>query len=351
MFLLVRRKIQKWWSRAPWATVSALISALYLLGYVTMRWAEPTSNRIRDLPTYTYFFLVTVTTVGYGDVVPVSAVGRVASGLIAIGGIGAAAVVLGSIFTSIGNFVKRRERGFLGFDMKRHIVIFGNRGTETAALIRELIADQQSSHTEIVLCSQGTERNPFPDFIDFVRGEPASNDVMERACVKDAAKVIIHSGTDYESISIALAVKEINHTAPIVVRANDPGKEVDIERVDRSRVVCIKAVDVPMMVREIHNPGITQVLEKLLSADGQDLRSVQVPPGDHTFSFGLLAHRFRERHGAILIGMRPAGRVNSGAILNPAFNAVVEGGMFLDYISKHPVEIEWVDAQSSGLQQ
>jgi hypothetical protein len=64
-----------------------------------------------------------------------------------------------------------------------------------------------------------------------------------------------------------------------------------------------------------------------------------------------LAHRFRERHGAILIGMRPAGRVNSGAILNPAFNAVVEGGMFLDYISKHPVEIEWVDAQSSGLQQ
>jgi voltage-gated potassium channel len=315
-----------------------------------MRWAEPAGKPIRTLPTYTYFFLVTVTTVGYGDVVPETAVGRVASGLIAIGGIGAAAVVLGSIFTSIGNFVKRREKGFLGFDMKRHIVIFGNRGAETAALIRELIADQQSSHTEIVLCSQGTERNPFPDFIEFVRGEPTSTDVMERACVKDAAKVIIHAGTDYESISIALAVKEINHTAPIVVRANDPGKEVDIERVDRNRVVCIRAVDVPMMVREIHNPGITQVLEKLLSAEGQDLRSVQVPPGNHTFRFGLLAHQFRERHGAILIGMRPAARVNSGAILNPAFNAVVEGGMFLDYISKHPVDIEWAEVQSPALQ-
>lgn len=311
-----------------------------------MRWSEPAGNPIRSLSSYTYFFLATIATVGYGDVVPVSAVGRLAAGGIAIGGIGAAAVALGSIFNSIGNFVKRGEKGFLAFDMKSHIVIFGNRGAETAALIRELIGDRQSSGTEIVLCSQGTERNPFPDFIDFVRGEPTSDDVMQRACVKDAAKVIIHAGTDYESISIALAVKELNPTAPIVVRANDPGKEVDIERVDRKRVVCVKAVDVAMMVREIHNPGITQVLEKLLSSDGQDLRSIQVPRGDHSFRFGTLAHHFREQHGAILIGMRPAGNaVNSGSILNPPFNAMVEAGMFLDYISRDPVRIEWTETQ------
>ena len=227
-----------------------------------MRWAEPASNPIRSLPTYTYFFLVTVATVGYGDVVPVTTIGRMAAGTIAIGGIGAAAVALGNVFNAIGNLIKRRERGFAAFDMKDHIVIFGNRGAETAVLIRQLIADQQSSGSEIVLCSERTERNPFPDFIDFVRGEPTSKEVLERAAVKDASKIIIHAGTDYESICIALAVKEINHKAAIVVRANDPGKEVDIERIDRDRIVCIKAVDVPMMVREVHNPGITQVLEK-----------------------------------------------------------------------------------------
>src|SRR5262249_42640245 len=188
-------------------------------------------------------------------------------------GILAAAVALVNVFNTIGNLIKRREKGFAGFDMNNHIVIFGNRGVETAALIRQLMADRQSSGSEIVLCSQSTERNPFPDFIEFVRGDPTSDDVMTRACVKDAGKVIIHSGTDYESISIALAVKEINGTAPIVVRANDPGKEVDIERVDRKRVVCIASIDVPMIVREIHNPGITQVIETMLSPDGQDLRS------------------------------------------------------------------------------
>lgn len=341
LLLLMKRRIQRWWSKAPWLTLLALLLALYVMGYLMMLWREPAGSPIHSLATYTYFFVITVTTVGFGDVVPVTTAGRLTASVIAVGGIGAAAVALSSVFASIGNYIKRREKGFLEFDMKGHIVIFGNRGGETTLLIQRLVADQQSRGTQIVLCSQTTERNPFPDLIEFVRGELTSNDVMARACVKDAGKVIIHASTDYESISIALAVKEINPSAPIVVKANDPGKEVDIERVDRRRVVCVRSTDVPMMVREIHNPGITRVFENLLSPEGQDLRSIQVPAGK-AFNFGRLAHHFREEHGAILIGMRPDGAiVTSQGILNPVFDSSVEGGMFLDYISRSPVTIEW----------
>jgi voltage-gated potassium channel len=337
----MKRRIQRWWSKAPWLTLLTLLLALYVMGYLMMLWREPASSPIHSLLTYTYFFVITVTTVGFGDVVPVTTAGRLTASVIAIGGIGAAAVALSSVFASIGNYIKRREKGFLEFAMKGHIVIFGNRGGETMSLIQRLVADQQSRGTQIVLCSQTTERNPFPDLIEFVRGELTSNDVMARACVKDAGKVIIHASTDYESISIALAVKEINPSAPIVVKANDPAKEVDIERVDRKRVVCVRSIDVPMIVREIHNPGITRVFENLLSPEGQDLRSIQVPDGK-AFNFGRLAHHFREEHGAILIGMRPdGGIVPSQGILNPIFDSIVEGGMFLDYISRNPVTIEW----------
>jgi voltage-gated potassium channel len=142
MFLLLKQRIQKWWSRAPWLTLAGLVAVLYLAGFIVMRWTEPAGNSIRSLPTYTYFFLVTVTTVGYGDVVPASAAGRLAAAGIALGGIGAAAAAVGNLFTSIGSFVKRREKGFAGFDMKEHIVIFGNRGAETAALVQQLMAER-----------------------------------------------------------------------------------------------------------------------------------------------------------------------------------------------------------------
>jgi len=344
-FQLLKRRLRKWWSKAPWLTLFLLLGVLYLAGYGMMLWQEPANAPIRYLPTYTYFFVITVTTVGYGDVVPVSTLGRLTAGTIAMGGIGAAAVALSSVFNSIGNFIKRREKGFLDFDMKNHIVIFGNRGGETTSLIQRLVADQDSRGTEIVLCSQSTERNPFPGLIEFVRGELTSHEVMVRACVKDAGKIIIHAGTDYESISIALAVKEMNPSAPIVVKANDPAKEVDIERVDRARVVCVRSTDVPMIVREIHNPGITRVFENLLSPEGQDLRSIQIPERK-SYNFGRLAHHFREKHAAILIGMRDAGSaVTSQATLNPAFDAVAEGGMFLDYISRSPARIDWASLE------
>jgi hypothetical protein len=84
MLLLLKRRLQKWWRRAPWLTLTVLLAALYLFGYLFMNWAEPASNPIRSFPAYTYFFLITVATVGFGDVVPVSTLGRLAAAMIAI---------------------------------------------------------------------------------------------------------------------------------------------------------------------------------------------------------------------------------------------------------------------------
>src|SRR5260370_16915625 len=94
LLTLLKRRIQKWWGKSPWLTLLAMLAILYVFGYVTLLWQEPDSSAIRSLPTYTYFFVITVTTVGFGDVVPVSTPSRLTPPLIPIRGIGAPAVPL-----------------------------------------------------------------------------------------------------------------------------------------------------------------------------------------------------------------------------------------------------------------
>ena len=59
-----RRRLQRWWSKAPWLTLLALLALLHVLGYAMMLWQEPHGSQLRSLLTYTYFFVVTVTTAG-----------------------------------------------------------------------------------------------------------------------------------------------------------------------------------------------------------------------------------------------------------------------------------------------
>jgi len=86
LLLHLKRRIVTWWSRAPWLTLLTLLAALYVFGYLMMLWQEPSGSPIRSPLTYIYFFIVTVTTVGFGDVVPVSTAGRLTASLIAVGG-------------------------------------------------------------------------------------------------------------------------------------------------------------------------------------------------------------------------------------------------------------------------
>ena len=111
-------------------------------------------------------------------------------------------------------------------NLKNHTVILGNRGEETLKLVEFLKNDKEASKEPIVLCSMLTLENPFPDQVDFIHGELTSDDVMHRACIAQADRIIIHSDTDEKSILIAIAVRHFNPSATAVINLDDPDSEV-----------------------------------------------------------------------------------------------------------------------------
>ena len=79
---------------------------LMLTCALVVRAAEPSSSGFDDIGDALWWSLVTFTTVGYGDLYPVTASGRVAAGLLMVGGV----ALIGSLAASLGSFFGSKER-------------------------------------------------------------------------------------------------------------------------------------------------------------------------------------------------------------------------------------------------
>ncbi len=96
--------------RALFGALIVMISLLLLSStiiYFLEREAQP--EAFGSIPHAAWWALSTLTTVGYGDVVPITALGRMFGGIVMIFGVGMFALPIGIIATGFGQEVNRRE--------------------------------------------------------------------------------------------------------------------------------------------------------------------------------------------------------------------------------------------------
>ena len=71
-----------------------------------------------------WWVVVTFTTIGYGDKVPITVGGKIAATFGMLVGVGILAAILGIIANYIFNFLNRRRKGMQNINSTNHICIF-----------------------------------------------------------------------------------------------------------------------------------------------------------------------------------------------------------------------------------
>lgn len=100
--------------RHEFALIIGLLGLAVLIAASLLYWAEADAqpDKFGSIPRSIWWAIVTLTTVGYGDVYPVTALGRVFAGIIAIIGVGLIALPTGIFAASFSDAMRRhRERG------------------------------------------------------------------------------------------------------------------------------------------------------------------------------------------------------------------------------------------------
>ncbi len=328
MTLLLTRALRRLGKVRTWALPALIISVVFLTSWPLMVLAEPASNTITAPENYWWYFVVTAATVGYGDHFPVSAAGHVVGAYVIIGGI----VTLTTLFTRVSmvldNAKGRRMKGQLRTEMSGHLVIIGYTPGRTERLVEEYTAE---GRTQVVLCAwDDVPENPMPerDQVEFVRGDLTDEDVLRRAGVERAGRLLVDARDDNEALALTVAAMHVNPDVHAVVTLRDMSAARNLSYVDPD-VSCVQWHSPRLVTEELEDPGISHVYADLMTYGGRNTYSAPLPEALGEVTFGQVQERLGRAHAATVIAVR-----RGGVLIDPRWDTALAGGAILYYVGE-----------------
>ncbi len=286
-----------------------------------------------------WWSIVTMSTVGYGDKVPVTTAGRIVGSITIISGL-----ILISLFTATISsiFVARKikeSQGLQDINFTDHILICGwnthveeilrilNRYSTAATTMKIVLANEaQPELMEVV-----SEAYANLD-IKFVRGDYSREPVLNRANIKAARSAIIVPDTtsqsghlsDDKTLLALLTMKSMNPKIKVFVHVANRENYQHVKRANADDVIVSDQHIGFFLANQILSPGASQVAMELLDYEhGNDIHRVPIPEEFINKTFEEASLHFKRTKNWTLIGLvTEEETVSLGDILSHDMSAV-----------------------------
>ena len=336
-FISLARRLVFAMYQYSWTITAALLVVAYIGGYVFM-WL---GGERQIVDAYFWWFIVSSTTVGYGDLYPTSDYGRVGAVFVMLIGIGVIAIIIGKIAEMMVQIIHYRLKGLGKMRDRDHILIIGYKADRTEKIIDELRIHEP--RRRIVLCADNLSENPLnSQQIGFVKGSLGSSDVLQRSAARDAAKVIIDGNDDDQTFFIAYAVREINRDAQMVCYLREEEHKGKLRRLparEPSLNQVILPVNLYLMAQELADPESSEVFQELCTNfEGSTLFRLDVPDSvPEGVTFATVFEGMKQRFDVTVLALK-----DERLISNPPLDTPVKPGAVLFYVGRDRLEgVDW----------
>ncbi|MGA7306361.1 MAG: NAD-binding protein [Rhodothermales bacterium] len=275
-----------------------------------------------------YMTFITLTTIGFAEVHPLSGLARIFTIAISVVGVLTIGFIVArttQLFVT-GPTLKFRHMKRTIDDLTGHYIICGY-GRLGQRIARDF-NDDGRPFLVIENAPAKIEKLTEAGFL-YLEGNAEEDNALLDAGIDRAHGIVTTLTSDSDNVFVTLLARELNPDIFILARTNASANARRLYRAGANKVISPYEIGADRMARVVLRPNVDRFLERALHVQGLDLQieEIEVLPGSPLDGQTLSGAQFRQHYGAIVVGIveQPAKEVT----FNPAADRLMSAGDIL----------------------
>jgi voltage-gated potassium channel len=269
-----------------------------------------------------YMTVITLSTVGFREVVELDSITKVFTIFIIFGGLSTAAYTFTNVASFIlegefGDILRRRKMENKISDLKDHYILCGAGQTGTSVITRF----QRSNESSLLVIEKDEEK--VDDLIErgilALHGDATQEDVLEKAGICLSKGLISCLATDADNVFTVLTARGMNPDLHIISRAINKNAHAKLRRAGANNTISPNELGGTRMASLLLRPAVVSFLD-IITHMGDvvlDLEEVSISPDSTLSGITLKEARIPERTGLNVLAIKR--KDQEKLLLNPTF--------------------------------
>ncbi len=225
-----------------------------------------------------YMTVITISTVGYGEVFPLvkHPFGRIFTVLLIFGGMGILAYGLSTVtaFFVEGQLtdILRRKRMEKKIEALRdHFIVVGGGATG-----RAIVSELTKNRFPVVVVDSQAKEQLLPEDVLIVEGDATHDETLRRANIDHCRGLFLALPSGKDNLYLTVTARMMRPALPIVATAKDEVVAAKLTRAGATGVVSPQAIGGLRMASVMIRPDVVDFLDQMLRSRHQTLRVAQI---------------------------------------------------------------------------
>ena len=269
-------------------SLAGIITLLFLIIIMLVIFIseQETNSKINTMFDAFWYTLVTITTVGYGDITPLSVPGRIAAMVLLLAGVAIFGALSGKFASFLFDRQQKKDKGLLKMTkMKNHFLICGWKPNFEKILDGILSANLEVPNDKVVILNNApqTEIDRIKTDgrfkgINYLHGDFTDEDTLLKAQIKTAERALILADlsenfstleNDSRTVLAVITMKNLNPRIYCVAEIADSKFEKHLSLARCDEIILSSDYEQSLLVQASSGKGMSHILRELISEDSE----------------------------------------------------------------------------------